>query len=321
MSDISSTALIVKNAAGDSLPLVAQAARWLAEARVLFEVKEMHDRAAAYERYAKQQKLSKDCALDAAEIKLRCERWMGKHLEETVRPGNPLLSNPNCLNDQTIKNGRLPEGFSRDKSHRLQRISRLPDDIFEAEIKAGRHRGELITSALLKLAKREVKQRKRDEVRQRMVEVAQPTDLIRVGDFREVLANLPDESVDLIFTDPPYAKKFYPLYGDLAKLASRVLKPGGSLIAYAPTYALADILPLMVPHLTYWNSITLQHTGQSSRLDYYRVIVKAKSLLWFVRGRYEGEWVSNLIRSQPPDKQAHEWEQSEVEARYCIKKC
>jgi hypothetical protein len=175
-------------------------------------------------------------------------------------------------------------------------------------------------SRLVRAERRKAKRQKNDETRRRLAEAAQPTDLIRVGDFREVLTDLPDESVDLLFTDPPYAKEFYPLYGALAELGSRVLKVGGSLVAYAPTYALADILPLMVPHLRYWNEIIVEHTGQLSRLSYFRTIVKAKALLWFVKGRYEGRWVSNLIRSRPPDKQAHEWAQSPVEATDCIKR-
>lgn len=38
-------------------------------------------------------------------------------------------------------------------------------------------------------------------------------------------------SVDLIFTDPPYEKKSLHLYGDLAQCAARWLKPGGLLMA------------------------------------------------------------------------------------------
>lgn len=53
------------------------------------------------------------------------------------------------------------------------------------------------------------------------------------GDFRAIApVKLTDSSVDLIFTDPPYNDESLHLYKDLAKLASRVLKPGGSLITY-----------------------------------------------------------------------------------------
>ena len=57
--------------------------------------------------------------------------------------------------------------------------------------------------------------------------------------------NIPDNSIDLIFTDPPYNEASLSLYGDLAKLAERVLKPGGSLITYVGHYALFKINDLI----------------------------------------------------------------------------
>ena len=53
-----------------------------------------------------------------------------------------------------------------------------------------------------------------------------------------MLSKLIDSSIDLIFTDPPYNGESLLLYKDLAKLADRVLKPGGSLITYFGQYAL-----------------------------------------------------------------------------------
>ena len=51
-----------------------------------------------------------------------------------------------------------------------------------------------------------------------------------LGDFREKGKEIEDNSIDLIFTDPPYSEQYLYLYEDLARLAVRVLKPGGSLI-------------------------------------------------------------------------------------------
>ena len=52
---------------------------------------------------------------------------------------------------------------------------------------------------------------------------------LQFGDMKTLGENIPDNSIDLIFTDPPYNEASLSLYGDLAKLADRVLKPGGSL--------------------------------------------------------------------------------------------
>jgi ParB family chromosome partitioning protein len=47
---------------------------------------------------------------------------------------------------------------------------------------------------------------------------------VRKGDFREVLDDIPNESVDIVFTDPPYGKQYLPLWEDLAEFAARKLK-------------------------------------------------------------------------------------------------
>ena len=56
---------------------------------------------------------------------------------------------------------------------------------------------------------------------------------IYTGDARELALALPDESVDLIFTDPVYDR--IDDYRWLAQTAERVLKPGGSVIAQVGT--------------------------------------------------------------------------------------
>jgi DNA modification methylase len=50
-----------------------------------------------------------------------------------------------------------------------------------------------------------------------------------VGDFTARGQQIPDGSVDLILTDPPYGHDFLPRLADLGALSARVLKPGGSL--------------------------------------------------------------------------------------------
>src|SRR5215472_11153137 len=55
---------------------------------------------------------------------------------------------------------------------------------------------------------------------------------MRIGDAREVLADIPDNSIPLILTDPPYGNEAERLYEWLSEFADRVLMPGGSLICY-----------------------------------------------------------------------------------------
>jgi DNA methylase/Protein of unknown function (DUF3102) len=62
------------------------------------------------------------------------------------------------------------------------------------------------------------------------------------GDFREVLQDADRQSVDLVFTDPPYAKKHLGLWSDLARVAEKLLKPGHYLVAYSGQAFLDEVM-------------------------------------------------------------------------------
>lgn len=145
---------------------------------------------------------------------------------------------------------------------------------------------------------------------------------VLTGDFRDRSNRLGDESVELMFTDPPYGRDYLPEYGELAEFAARVLKPGGSLITYCGHYAIPEILELMQRHLRYWWIISLEHSGRAQRLDGKGVFVKWKPLLWFVKDtrRDPSVAVDDLFRSNPPERDSHhEWQQDTSEAEYYIR--
>ena len=135
------------------------------------------------------------------------------------------------------------------------------------------------------------------------------------GDFRVVGKDLADASFDAIITDPPYSQEHVPLYGDLAKLAARVLKPGGSLLAMCGQSYLPDILALMCPHIRYHWTVSYQTPGgQAVQLWGRRVNTFWKPVVWFVKGDgYEGEWTGDVVKSQvnDNDKRFSDWGQSE----------
>ena len=142
------------------------------------------------------------------------------------------------------------------------------------------------------------------------------------GDLKEKGKEIPDNSIDLIFTDPPYAEKDLDLYKDLGTFANRVLKEGGSLITLVGHYALLTSGNYIAESgLKYIHEIALIHTGASSMLYAYHIRVKWKPMLWFVKGTKPNtpNIIDNLVYSTPPDKALHEWEQSTVEAEHIIK--
>ena len=141
------------------------------------------------------------------------------------------------------------------------------------------------------------------------------------GDFIEKCKDIPDNSIDLIFTDPPYNRAWLPFYKALGKTAFRVLKEGGSLVTYAGTYALPQIFDYMKnSRLKYWWQIMIKYTGSSTRIFYRNVIVTYKPLLWFTKGAKlkSFEFIEDSVDSERPDKPLHPWIQSVDVAEYVI---
>jgi hypothetical protein len=142
------------------------------------------------------------------------------------------------------------------------------------------------------------------------------------GDFIEKSGELIlNDSVDLIFTDPPYGKEWLSLYKDLAKIASQVLRVGASLVTYVGHCLIPDVIMYMESvGLTYWWPMAIRLSGPFNRSYDKRVTIKWKPLLWFVKGEKSNavDFMSDYIESRTPDKVLHEWEQSTAEAEHVI---
>lgn len=179
----------------------------------------------------------------------------------------------------------------------------------------------------LKEAKRDVKKTKREADRKkRAVEAKKATrdgDYgVHAGRFQDLQHLVDPESVDLIFTDPPYDRKSIGCYADLAAYAVGKLKPGGSLMCYAGQYVLDEILDSMVGSLRLWWVCACQHTGALARMREYGIVVNWKPILWFVRDTRGDKhtFVDDLVKSDPPAKIDHDWQQSITEAAYYIER-
>jgi hypothetical protein len=223
---------------------------------------------------------------------------------------------PRTYAEMAAEIGWTPKQF-KNAALRSQLIHAVPPKDYAREMAALETKGRLITSAYFIALGQKLKH----AAKRRQLAASVPLDPgIRHGDFRQVLADVPDNSVSLIFTDPPYDKGSLPLYGDLARLAARVLTDGGSLVCYAPQYALLAVGPLMTPHLRYQWEFCVRHSGGHRRQHGWRVRVSWKPLLWFVKGHYRGDYVQDHLDSAPGDKSRHDWAQGHAEAAYLIEK-
>jgi hypothetical protein len=136
---------------------------------------------------------------------------------------------------------------------------------------------------------------------------------LRIGDARIVLADIADNSVPLILTDPPYGDEAEPLYEWLAMWAERVLIPGGSLICYNGTARHDRDIAIFRerPGLKFWWLCQMPHT-QAQRLPGKFVMATFKPVLWYVKGFRRGRTLmSDTFVSPARDKLVHEWAQGE----------
>jgi DNA modification methylase len=143
---------------------------------------------------------------------------------------------------------------------------------------------------------------------------------IFVGDFREVGKKVADNSVSLIFTDPPYDKEAAALYADLAAFANRVLRPGGWCLAYSGQAHLPEVFDGMTDHLTYGWTFAIQHTGGDLRFRKYKLQNKWKPIVGFFKpplGTITWDWFPDMATGGK-EKDDHEWQQAESEAAHFI---
>ena len=156
---------------------------------------------------------------------------------------------------------------------------------------------------------------------ERPVDIELPDGIIH-GDFYELSRSIPGDSVDLIFTDPPYDADSIYLYEQAAEVAARILKPGGSFVAYSGEKYLFDVLGACRKHLVYWwTCAVIHHEGGDQLLAKLGARCGWKPLVWYVKGT-RGD-VQNIVSDtihSVIQKDDHEWQQSTVEARYFIQK-
>ena len=190
----------------------------------------------------------------------------------------------------------------------------------DAETVAKLRTGEVSINRVVRDLKDQEAAAKRQEQKAAAVAKRQSVDGLYLGDFRKIGDKIPDASVDLIFTDPPYDRKAIELYDGLGEFAARVLRPGGSLIAYVGQIQLPDAVADLSKHLRYWWTCSCYHSGPSLlRMNEYGIVNGWKPMLWFVKEtRGDKTTFVNDVATGSREKSHHEWQQSEAEARYFI---
>jgi hypothetical protein len=199
-------------------------------------------------------------------------------------------------------------------------LSLTPEQIDAKAVEATKHGKDFSCKRCVSEIREEAQATKRAAEKAEAVKRRRNIDGLRLGDFREIGKEIPDDSVDLIFTDPPYDRKAIELFDGLGEFAARVLRPGGSLIAYIGQIQLPDAVADLSKHLRYWWTCSCYHSGPTLlRMNEYGIVNGWKPMLWFVKGtRGDKTTFVNDVATGTREKSHHEWQQSEAEARYFI---
>lgn len=131
-------------------------------------------------------------------------------------------------------------------------------------------------------------------------------------DFKNTFKRIPDNSLDLIITDPPYPAEFEYIYPILSKEVSRTLKPNCSFVTLCGHYQVPLVINEMSKELRFW-WIGALSGNRSNRIFGKNVITKFKPILWFLKGkRQKTKYVPiDHIHVNPENwsKEFHKWQQ------------
>ena len=256
--------------------------------------------------------------------RLEVERRLGWWLDLTVNhKGGGDRKSDDYEITPTSGRGDLPDWINSKMSSITQTLAKAPQRWFDnlvAAIKRGERRPNL--SEIYLEAQRIVAYHKTRCPAEEAEETEPPEESegIILGDFREVGSHIADESVALVFTDPPYDRDNLYLYAEVARFAARVPLPGGSLVVYAPNYAFPSVLELCGAHLRYWWTLALALPGHHALMREYGVRVAWKPLVWFTKsGRLNKQQTfDDVIQGRAKEKDAHEWQQQVMTAEQVV---
>lgn len=128
---------------------------------------------------------------------------------------------------------------------------------------------------------------------------------------------VPDNSIDLIFTDPPYSLDYLNCYGWLAKESKRVLKPNGFVLVLCGGLGLNKIFQYfdeagLEYYWKYENGMTdesgvvwkFSSDGKTSK----PIFIRSKPILVYSKGKslsYKG--TSSFYNGEGKNKTYHDW--------------
>jgi site-specific DNA-methyltransferase (adenine-specific) len=192
----------------DALALRENAQAQLAQIKTLESGVDYLNKVKAIEVWAKAEKKDAELQNMIAEQKIRTQRILGQLLKENIQHQGGRPKEEKQSNSTTVLSDF---GISKDQSSTFQKIAALPEEVFEREIAVAKEesekRVELTTSRVLFAAKEYEQQKKKEQHKQDVMGKRVQNffeDSFVNGDCLAVLETLPNNSIDIVITDPPY---------------------------------------------------------------------------------------------------------------------
>jgi len=201
----------------------------------------------------------------------------------------------------------LPPGINKKQSHYAQQLASNPK-IIEEVVESAIKRKEIPRR---QEALRAIKKKSREEKKEYIPNLPDKSERYELihGDISEV--KVEDDSLDWIITDPPYPKEYLPLIEKLGEFAQKKLKPSGSLICMIGQSYLPEVFKMLNEYLTYNWTCAYIMPGDAVTVWPRKVTTGWKPLLWYVRNKYEKDFIYDVFKSEQKDKNHHLWGQSE----------
>ena len=124
------------------------------------------------------------------------------------------------------------------------------------------------------------------------------------------------ESIDWIFTDPPYPREYLPCFGDLADFAAHALKTGGVMLVMSGQSWLPQVMELLTvnPAITYHWTMAYWTPGAATQIWGRRMSCNWKPVIVLAKGDPDITMTSDSVTAEKlaaQDVRYHDWGQNE----------
>jgi len=292
-----------------SIALLGNATKMLAEVQTIDDAKQLMDIAASAKLYARKHKLGKEAVDYAHSIEVQAEIKLGEIL--AVMEKNKGAAINAIIKADSVMPPTLPElGISANLSSEAQALASLTEEEKTRVVKGKQSKRKAIAS------------NKKDRQREQKATDGKNINVnvdFRLGDFEDVLDNIPDGSVDCIITDPPYPYEFIECWTKLSKFARKKLKPNGFCIAYSGQFNLPEVIKRMGEHLDYYWTFAVYHEGTTQIVNAVNLMCRWKPVLIYQNGKKKiDNTFQDYFISEQREKDGHDWQQSKSGVSYLI---